>query len=163
MTPAQHARYFREWSTARRAIESAIGSRLSAIASDQCRRELNVHACGKESSKAFNKTTDLDAFIAACQAIYDPANLNAQLEKQSQPRKRLLWFIQNCNPDYVAALLHERFAHASDPADLNEQELRHLHMTLKNRSAAFTPLQRTQTTGIPSAISEHELVTAEPF
>lgn len=98
MTPKQTQLYWREWSKAKKALESAMDpsgkTRLSAIEAEQRRHEIALEACGKQSTKDFTNK-DLDKVLAAFRALSDPANLNAQLAQQEMPRRRMVYGIQD--------------------------------------------------------------------
>lgn len=82
MTPKQKHLYWREWSAVRHADPTAD------------RHQLHAEALGAPKSSSNFNNEDLDKVLAVFRAISQPWNLNAQLASANQPRKRLLFAIQ---------------------------------------------------------------------
>ena len=93
MTPLQTRLYWREWSRAR---ERFIGLGFTSAQADAKRHDLHTKALGKaKSSKSFNNA-DLDKVLAAFRAVWDDANLDAQLRAEDQPERRRIALQQRC-------------------------------------------------------------------
>ena len=85
MTVAQTAMYFSLWGRVRDYY------RARGIDPKQCdakRHELHKKALGADKSSKDFTNVDLDKFKAACLAIVEPDNLDAQLRQLDQPEKR---------------------------------------------------------------------------
>lgn len=130
---------------------------MSSAQVDQARHDLHRKALGQDkSSKAFTNS-DLDAVIATFRAVWDDANLDAQLRQLSQPearlaalRKRISELAIACGVTRGAAGLADYFRHwfkGRAYEDLNERELHQLAGILERRrrqlkpSATTTPVQ----------------------
>jgi hypothetical protein len=93
MTTLQTRLYWREWGRAR---ERFLGLGFTNAQADAKRHELHLKALGKaKSSKALNNA-DLDKVLAAFRAVWDDANLDAQLRQEEQPEKRRIALQQRC-------------------------------------------------------------------
>ena len=122
MSPAQTSLYWREWAAVRR------------MDPDANRHALHIQALGRDvSSKAFTNA-QFDQVLGVFRAISRPADLNAQLRQQQQPRTRLLHIIEQLAPGpYLAKIMSDRWGH-TDLDRLSIPELEQLRFTLTSRS-----------------------------
>ena len=136
MTAAQTKLYWREWAKARRTL---ISHGYDASEVNDQRRELTVQALGARvgttvSSKDLTNR-QLDKVLGAFRAVSRPADLNAQLNAQEQPRKRA-WFrlrqqAGNAGVDkpYLVSISMHMFGKHID--DCDEQELVKITVALR--------------------------------
>lgn len=152
MTPFQQKKYWWEWGRARHHFE---GKGMSSAQIDQARHDLHRKALGRDkSSKAFTNS-DLDAVIATFRAVWDDANLDAQLRQLSQAesrltavRKRIADLAIACGVTRGAAGLADYFRHwfkGRDYSELNERELHQLAGILERRRRQLKPAATAQT------------------
>ena len=150
MTDKQRIYYFRMVSDATKAA-GISGTKER----EDFRRKITVEALGEEkSSKAFTNA-DVDKVLGVCQAWIRNADLEPQLEKMNQPRKRLIFAVERlkralkilgvANPDgYVEAIWRDK-VHDGDWKSGGEEVLGHLRMTLtravqnRRRQMGMTP------------------------
>lgn len=162
MSGDQHASYWRLLADAAEARGLTTAAEREAL-----RGEIHQAAFGgPKSAKAINRTTDFDAYKAACLAVSQPAGLEPQLRQLAQPRRReehcldetfrcLGLYVEDV-AGYVAKVVAEKFgvpaAGALTLDDLSDQptirtgrhgrpyespsQLRQLSMTLWDRLQA---------------------------
>lgn len=85
MTSAQTALYFFHWGKVR---EHYLALGIDSKQVDAKRHQLHLKALGRAKSSKDFTNADLDKVIAAFRAVYDDANLDAQLDQIDQPEKR---------------------------------------------------------------------------
>jgi hypothetical protein len=93
MNPPQTRLYWREWGRAR---ERFIGLGFTHAEADAKRMALHAKALGQPKSSKDLNNADLDKVLAAFRAVWDDANLDAQLRQEEQPEKRLIALQQRC-------------------------------------------------------------------
>lgn len=119
-------------------------ARASACAAspDDYRHACHIVAFGEDVSSSALTNKQLDRILALFRLLADPDDLRATLawnNPQDEQRKRLLWWLKNnCREAYIVSISRERFG-TDDWESLDFPDLRQLHMTLKNRSAAQKP------------------------
>lgn len=122
MTPRQSALYWREWANVREICPAAD------------RHDLHAAALGVDKSSKRFTNADLDKVLAEFRAVSDPANLDAQLARHDQPKRRLIWRCRQLAPEaYVARVCRDRFA-TEDLTLLDVGQLTQLRNTLKARA-----------------------------
>lgn len=93
-SPAKDGKYWNEWKAVR------------AVKPDLDRHAFHVEVFGEDKSHVDFTNDDFDAFLAACKAITEPGNLQAQLDALNGRKKRLLFGITRAaSPDYVAGIV----------------------------------------------------------
>lgn len=136
MTPAQHRRYWREWSQIRKLL-TGMGE-YSAEDADQERKEIHRKALGYDKSSKDLTNRDLDkiypAFAAYLVLIKGPSTAPTG---PSQPCKRLIWAIEKLQLDepYLVDISWDQFG-TEEWRTLNEEQLTHFRFTATARAAA---------------------------
>lgn len=93
MTPAQNALYWREWGKTRaRLIRDGLTSEQAAAK----RHALHIKALGHDKSHTAFSNADFDKVLGVFRAVYDDANLDAQLRQIDQPEQRREDLINRC-------------------------------------------------------------------
>lgn len=130
MTDNQKKFYFREWGKARKVLRE---NGFSPAEADAERAQIHQDNDLPDSSKDFNKTTHLDAFIKACRAITGQTSIDIQ----DQERKRLIHLIKATgHPDaYLNKLARDKH-HGDHWQALPPVPLKHLLFTARNRACA---------------------------
>lgn len=142
LSPSQLKRYWLEL----HAVEAASPSPLAGEGRGEGSFRADFHARNglPASTKNFSKT-HFDAFLAACAAITQPANLQPQLRAFDQPKTRLLTKINKhqaamlhaldiADPHaYIAEICASKFR-GRKPADLSAEK------TLRARASSPSPL-----------------------
>lgn len=160
LTKPQRDLYWREWSAAKKAAalhgDDLTDADRHALHEDTLWRDLwrdlqardpgvtepQARAAARAKSSTTFSNAQLDKVLATFRAISHPADLHTQIDKQHQPRKRLLWWIRhNCYEEYARALSLDKF-HTEHWDTLPYEKLQQLHMTLKNRANAQTKTAR---------------------
>jgi hypothetical protein len=94
-------KYWREW------------TKVRAERPELDRHEFHVQIFGEDKSHVDFTNDDFDDFLAACKAVYDPGNLQAQLDALNGRKKRLLYGItrdavrMGVGLDYVAGIVRQ--------------------------------------------------------
>ena len=140
MTYDQHSAYF--WHLGK--VYEAQGCRTAAEKEDM-RKFVHLKAFGSViSAKAIDKMKMFDDFKAACLALTQPANLEAQLDQANMPLTRLKHGILNkFDEDFILSILCSARFKKNSLADLDgmsETELTQLRDTLCARSAGWCPV-----------------------
>lgn len=127
MTTAQHRAY---WSWIQRVAQATGEARETA------RQAVHLQAFGgPKSAKTINHLRDFDDFVAACKAIVQPANLDAQMRQAEMPRTRLIYAIRQLAPEaYVIEEAGRKFG-GVDWETLDESSLTMLRNHLAARAA----------------------------
>jgi hypothetical protein len=106
---------------------------------DEFRHACHIVAFGQDKSSSQITNTELDRILALFKLLADPDDLSATLawnNPNEERRKRMLWWItRNCVESYVVEVCRQKFR-TDDYESLSFDDLRKLHMTLKNRSNA---------------------------
>ena len=138
MSPAQTAKYWREWAKVRKML---IGvACYSAADADAERGKITGEAlgCSKSSKALTNKDLDtiLDAF-AKYLVISDGPQEAGPSREASQPVRRLIWSIETLGLDdpYLDAIAHDQFKVAGW-RNLSEPQLTFFRYTAVKRAAA---------------------------
>lgn len=128
MTKKQQQLYFREWGKVRRHLRAAGYSPKEA---DAERLEIHRRRDLPKSSKNFNKTTNLDAFITECRLILG----SSAVDVTDQPRKRLVHAIRSLGLDdaYLNKLALDK-GHGPEWQALKPEQLQQLLFTAKARA-----------------------------
>lgn len=133
MSPLQTRLYWREWAAARRADPSAD------------RHALHVVALGSDKSSTAFSNAEFDLVLGAFRAVSRPADLDAQLRQQDQPRARALYGIQRGrSAAYVAKVVADKYGKRSLD-DLTTEQLQQLAMTLTERTPARAAVRKAKT------------------
>lgn len=106
MTVEQHGAY---WRLVDRAAK-ASGAR-TAEARETLRKHLHLQAFGSpKSARDINHLKDFDDFKAACLAVIQPTNLDAQMRQVGMPLTRLVYAIRALAPAaYIVAESKRKF------------------------------------------------------
>lgn len=113
-SPAKDGKYWNEWKA------------VKAVKPDLERHAFHVEIFGEDKSHVDFTNDDFDAFLAACKAITEPGNLQAQLDALNGRKKRLRFGILaaaaalGVGLDYVDGIvrqMNERGALASSKLD----------------------------------------------
>ena len=132
MTPDQRRLYFR-------LVDQVCILRgcRTTIQREECRKDIHARAFGRPmSAKEIDHLKMFDQFKAACLAILQPANLNAQLTQVGMERTRLKHAILAAAPvAYWQKISRDRFG-AVDLDELTDHQLTQLRNTLHARPAA---------------------------
>lgn len=106
------------------------------------RHACHIVAFGQDKSSSTLTNRELDRILALFALLADPDDLDAMLRwnnPEQEARKRMLWWLRkNCEPAYIAQIAREKFA-TDRWETLDYEDLRKLHMTLKNRPNAQRP------------------------
>jgi hypothetical protein len=124
---------------------------------DDHRREWHCLAgLGPCSAKTIDRMKGFDALKACWLAITQPANFNAQMAMQDQPRHRLITRIRADFPEaYVRCLVTSQRFKATCLEDLTEKQL----IDLRNTLCARKPVEfERQPAEAPSAVEEADNV-----
>jgi len=136
MTEKQTKLYWREWAKTRRTLISH-GYHSSEV--NEQRRELTIQALGARvgttaSSKDLTNR-QLDKVLGAFRAVSRPADLNAQLDAEDQPRRRA-WFRlrqqagkAKVDKPYLVSISKQMFGKHID--DCDEDELKRIIVALR--------------------------------
>lgn len=146
MTPFQQKKYWWEWSRCR---EFYAGKGLTLGQTEIARHDLHRKALGRNKSSKEFSNADLDKVIAAFRAVWDAANLNAQLRQLDQPehrlqatRQRIAELASQCGVKHGEAGLEAYFANwfrGRRYESLTERELQQLAGILQRRLAQLKP------------------------
>jgi hypothetical protein len=144
MSPAQNAKYWREWSRVRAADPGAD------------RHELHRQALGgKDKSHRKFSNPDFDQVLAAFSAVHSPDNLAMQVALQNQPRKRALHTIRTFPAEYVKSLCLDRFG-TSNLDHLTNDQVFLLAMTLDNRRESIEDREIRREEAIGESLDSEE-------
>ena len=146
MTPFQQKKYWWEWGRCR-AYYAGKGHSPTQV--EEARHDLHRKALGRDKSSKEFSNADLDKVIAAFRAVWDDANLDAQLRQLDQPehrlgaaRKRIAVLASNCGIKHGEAGLEAYFANwfrGRRYTALSERELLQLAGILQRRLDQIRP------------------------
>lgn len=124
------------WALARRLAETS-GEKLGP---DHFRHACHMAAVGRDKSSADLTNLEFDRVLVCFALMADPDNLDAMISwshPEIEVRKRMLWWLDNrCVGGYARSLCRQKFG-TDDWHSLNDEQVRELHMTLKNRPASW--------------------------
>jgi hypothetical protein len=116
MTHAQNGLYFREWSTARRALRK---QGLSPKECDARRHQVHVEELGEDKSHLAFTEDDFDAVLGGFWKISYPWDLARQLRQLNMRKTRMLYRIrQIASESYVQGIIDRMDARRSESPPL---------------------------------------------
>jgi hypothetical protein len=171
LSPPQLSRFWREWTTACRVAGWTASNGYTATQINELRHEL-LERAGFSSLTQVDKTKGFDKVLAELTAIGQPDNLQAQLDLQAQPRKRLIFALDKLTQSvtesydgtaplgstYLAAIMRDRFGH-TDLDSLSLGQLEQLRFTLADR---LVEAHNPKTLARRNAQARRRRATAEP-
>jgi hypothetical protein len=131
---------------ARQASLPSLESLLSLLP-DDFRHACHLVAIGHPKSANDLTNDECDRVVALFNLLADPNDLRAVMAwtspNEARRRRILYWIEHNCVESYVVAVCREKFG-TDEPRSLRFEQLRQLHMTLKNRPAARRSSRREE-------------------